>query len=416
MSSSYLDARNLKGAIFRACALLGTAAAPAGTAMAADTYVQPQAEVRAEINDNINLVPGGSSDSDVDGYIADLQALIGIATPRSDTSIRPRVRIQEYPDRDEFARVEAFFDLRSVYRGERSQWLAIGRYSRQDSYNAELPSGEFDPIDPNDPANPDSGTRLVGETRNRFQIQPEFTYALTARTQVGVAARYEAVRYDSGVALARVDYNFFGGSGFISWSLDPRSDFIVGALVNRYETTDDTTETDAYGGRLGYQFRWSEVMGVGVEIVYEHDDTTDLLPVTVKESASGWGGTVSAYRKGEVSEWRLSAGRTFIATGAGGKAESDQLRVQYERDMTPRLKFTGAGRFESRNSIATGGQNNDRDYARADVALEWMMAPTWYLQGGYTYIWQDRENIAGDAGNNRFFISVGYRGLARQRR
>jgi hypothetical protein len=149
---------------------------------------------------------------------------------------------------------------------------------------------------------------------------------------------------------------------------------------------------------------------------YERNDTTDFVPVTVEESTTGWGGTVSAYRKGEVSAWRVSAGRTFIPTGAGGKTESDQLRLQYDRDLTQRLTFTGAGRYESRNSLSTGGQGDDRDYARADLALRWMMAPTWYLAGGYSYIWQDRESAAGDADNNKIFVSVGYRGLDRPRR
>jgi len=416
MSSSYPDQKNLRCAASQACAFVSLVTASVGTALAADTYVQPQMELRAESNSNFNLVPGGSPDSDVYGYIADLQALIGIATPRSDTSIRPRVRFQEYPDRDDFEQFEAFFDLRSLYRWERSQLRTLGRYSRQDSYNAELPSGEFDPVDPDDPANPDSGVIVIGETRERYQVGPEFTFELTERTRAGVAANYQAVRYDSDTVSNHVDYDFYGGNVFVSWALDSRSDLTVGTYTNRYEATDDSTETDAYGGALGYQFQWSEVAGLGVNISYEKDDTTEFVPVTVEESASGWGGTVSAFRSGEVSAWRLTAGRTFIATGAGGKAESDQLRLQYDRDLTQRLRFTGAGRYESRNSLSTGGQGSDRDYARADLSLRWMMAPTWYLQWGYSYVWQDQESATGSAENNKFFISVGYRGLERQRR
>ena len=416
MSSSYPDSASRRCAVLRVCASLSMVSASAGPALAADTYVQPQVELRAESNDNFNFGPGGSSGSTVYGYIADLQALIGIATPRSDTSIRPRLRFQEYPERDDLERFEAFLDLRSLYRWERSRLLMIGRYSRQDTYNAETPGGEFDPLDPNDPANADTGTILVGETRDRYRFEPEFTFELTERTQAGVAANYQAVRYDSGAVQTRIEYDYFGGDGFVRWALDPRSDLTVGAFVNRYESTNDTTETDAYGGRVGYEFRWSEVAGVGFDIVYEQDDTTDFVPATVKESTSGWGGAVSAYRKGQVSAWRLTAGRTFIPTGSNGKAESDQVRLQYDRDLTQRLAFKGVGRYESRNSLSTGGQGNDRDYARADLSLRWMMAPTWYLEGGYSYIWQDRESAAGATHNNKFFIGFGYQALARQRR
>ena len=416
MSWSYPDQKNRRRATSLGFAFLSLAAASVGTALAADTYVQPQMELRAESNSNFNLVPGGGSDSNVYGYIADIQVLIGIATPRSDTSMRPRVRFQEYPDRDDLEQFEAFFDLRSLYRWERSQLRTLGRYSRQDSYSAELPGGEFDPLDPDDPANPDSGVIVIGETRERYRVEPEFTFELTERTRAGVAADYQAVRYESDAVSNHVDYDYFGGNAFVSWALGPRSDFSVGTYANRYEATDDSTETDAYGGTLGYQFRLSEVAGFGVNISYEKDDTTDFVPVTVEESTSGWGATVSAVRSGEASAWRLTAGRTFIATGAGGKAESDQLRLQYDRDLTQRLEFRGVGRYESRNSISTRGQGNDRDYARADLSFRWMMAPTWYLQWGYSYIWQDRESAAGTGKNNKFFISVGYKGLERRRR
>jgi len=416
MSLSYRRSAGLRLAVSRACVIAAVAALPPGTSFAAQTYVQPQFDLRAESSDNFNLIPGGSPDSDVYGYIADLQALIGIATPRSNTSIRPRVRLQEYPDRDDMERLEAFLDVRSQYKWERSEFLVLGKYSRQDSYNADQPSGEFDPLDPNDPADPNAGNNQVGQTRNLFLIRPNYTFALTERTRLGVEADYQAVRYDADSGQAtQTDYDFMIGQGFVSWSIDPRSDFSIGAYVSKYEATDDSSDADAYGGEIGYQYRWSETIGAEVSIVYEQDDTTDYVPVTVKDSTSGWGGTVTGYRQGEVSSWRVTAGRTFIPTGDGGKANSDQFRVQYDRDLSERLSFRGAARYEARTELGGNTGDNDRDYARADLTLKWMMAPTWYLQGGYSYVWEDRASAPGDAANNKLFVSFGYQGLARPR-
>jgi len=417
MSSSYRNPARLRLAVSSACVVAVAAAQPLGTCLAAQTYVEPRFDLRAETNDNFNLVPGGSPDSDVYGYIADLQALIGIATPRSDTSIRPRVRLQEYPDRDDLERLEAFLDLRSQYNWERSAFLVLGKYSRQDSYNADQPSGEFDPLDPTDPANPGSASILIGETRTLFAIRPNYTFELTERTSLGFEADYQDVSYDAGSGQAtQTDYNFAIGEGFVSWSLDPKSDFRVGAYVSKYEAKDNSTNSDAYGGEVGYQYRWSESIGAEVSVTYEQDDTTNYLPVPVEESTSGWGGTVTGYREGEVSSWRVTAGRTFIPTGDSEKATSDQFRVQYDRDLSERLSFLGAARYEARTAIGGNGGSNDRDFARADLTLKWMMAPTWYVQGGYSYIWQDRESAPSDAANNRLFISFGYQALRRQRR
>jgi hypothetical protein len=89
----------------------------------------------------------------------------------------------------------------------------------------------------------------------------------------------------------------------------------------------------------------------------------------------------------------------------------DEFRLQYERDLSPRLSFTGSGRFETRNAI-TSNTDGDRDFARADLSVEYMLMPAWYVRGGYAYLWQDRESDPGDADNNQVFVSVGYRGLS----
>jgi hypothetical protein len=417
MSSSYRKPTRVRSAVAGACTAACLLSASAGPAFAAQTYVQPQAELRVENNDNFDLLPQGSPDSDVYGYIADLQALIGIATPRSDTSLRPRIRLQEYPDRDDIEKFEAFLDLRSNYQWERSDLLTIARYSRQDSYNADRQSGEFDPLDPQDPDALDSSQKLVGETRTRVELRPTFTHSLTERTRLGLAAQYQAVRYDADSAAdEQTDYDYLLGEGFVSWALNPRSDVSVGAYAAKYEATDDSTETDTIGGSVGYSYRWSELAGLETELFYEENDITDFVPVTTEETTSGWGGTVTAYWTGEVSETRFSAGRTFAPTGSGGKSEVDQFRLQYDRDLSERLSFLGAARYQQRNSLGTAGSSDDRDFARVDLSLKWFFEPTWFVQGGYSYIWEDRESASGSADNNKLFLSVGYKALARQRR
>lgn len=416
MSSSCRKGLRSRSAIEDALFVAVVILVPATSAIAADTYVQPRLDLRVENNDNFYLTPGGSSDSDIYGYIADAQALIGIATPRSDTSIRPRVRFQEYPDSDDLERFEAFFDLRSRYSWERSDFLLLGKYARQDSHNADQPTGEFDPLDPTDPGNAGSVTNLVGETRNRFEVRPSYTHDVSERVRLGVDGAYEIVRYDSSGTTTNTEYDYAVANGSVRWKVTPVSAVNVGAYASKYETQDDSTKTDAYGGEIGYDYRWSEVTGVEASVFYEQNDVTDYLPVRFEESTSGWGGGVTAYREGEVSQWRLTAGRTYIPTGDGGKAESDQLRVQYDRDLSDRLTFTGAARYEARTMISSNRGGDDRDYARADVRLEWLLAPTWYINGGYSYIWQDRESDGGSADNNRLFVGFGYRGLKPQRR
>lgn len=414
MSSSCHKSAVLRFAIRLCTASLATAAS-IGVAHAADTYVQPQLDLRYEANDNLGLDPVEDSDSDAQGYIADFQALIGVATPRSDTSFRPRVRYQDYVDRD-FENFEAFLDLKSDYRWERARLRTFGRYSREDSYNADTQGGEFDPDDPDVPTDPGSDEHQIGEIRTRFQIAPEVSFEVSERTALGAAFEYQAVRFDSAGVETRDDYNYVGGSGFVSWALDPISKLRFGAYANRYEITDGSTETDATGGLVEYERRWTENSGIRAGVFYERDEQTDFFPLPGEETSSNWGGTILGFWEGEVSKWRYSIGRSIVGTGGRSKSELDQLKLQYERNLTERLLFTGAGRLESRNSIASVEQANDRDFARADLTLRWMLSRTWYVEGGYSYLWEDREIEEGDASNNKLFISFGYIGLDRRRR
>ncbi len=46
--------------------------------------------------------------------------------------------------------------------------------------------------------------------------------------------------------------------------------------------------------------------------------------------------------------------------------------------------------------------------------MKWLITQKWYVGGGYSYIWEDREQATSDAENNRFFINFGYQGLSQR--
>ena len=386
----------------------------AGTSEAADTFVQPRAELRVEFHDNIDLDPDPPSDAETYGGVLDAAALIGVDTPRSESSIRPHARLQKFADR-EFEPLELGLDLRSRYRSERSDFLLTGRYDRRDSFFADQADAEFDPVNPDDPTTPESGSSGGDDSRQRLNFAPSYTYRLSERWSAGGELFYEGVRYSDQAVQDRVDYDYGRADLFASGSLDPNSNLRFGGYVSQYDAKEGLNETDAYGGVIGYTHRWSETSGIDAEVSFEEDDIT-YDPVPVAESVSTWGGSMTAYREGEVSRWRATVGRWSTPTGRGGKSESDQLRVQYDRDITQRLGFMGAARYVRDRSIGEVGQIGDRDYLRGELAMRWMMSRTTYLRGGYRYTWQDRERDTSDAQDNQIFLAIGYEGLGRPSR
>lgn len=414
MSSSFpeFSKRNMFSRV--ALAFTGIAV-PTGAALGADSYVQPILELRAVSSSNLDLDPVTNSESDTYGAIANLSALFGIATPQSTTSILPRLRLQEYADREAVEPVEGSLDFRSTYRAERSEFELFAKYSYRDSYTAELADAEFDPLDPGDPTTPETGINTIGETRQRFDFRPEFTRDVSERTRIGAGLQYQGVRYSSEAALNRVDYDYGRAGAFIGWAIAPRRSFAIGGYASKYEAKNFLNESDAYGATLAFSQQWSETAETRFEVGYESNDiVSDAIPLG--ESTSNFGANLTSTWEGEVSEWRLTAGRTFTPTGRGGKSITDQLRIQYDRQLSERLWLRGAARYLSDESLSDAGSGGNRDYGRLEFSLQWYMTPTWFIGGGYHYTYQDREIDPEAADDNRFFLSVNYRGLGRERR
>jgi hypothetical protein len=412
MSSSYRKPLGRLGTAVLA-ALAGPALYPA-VLQAADTYVRPEVEMRVESHDNYDLdavFPEGE-DGETTGVIADLAAVFGIATQRGETTLRPRITLQEFSDRDDVADYEAYLDWYSDYRWQRATFDLAAQYTRRDASN---PDAQFDDLDPDDPTTPDTGSIDAGQIRQSYEFRPSFSYQATERVDLGVALAYDGVRYEDQAVATRVDYDYLYGELFGSWALDLRSDFRTFVFASNYDANDGINETEAYGAGVGYAYRWSELTGFELNVLYEHDDIAYDVALP-EESTSGWGATLAAYRKGEIDQWRLVLGRTFTPNVRGSKSTADQIRVQYDRLLTERLRFKGAARYVSDETIGDLGENDGRDNARLDLDLRWMLSPTWYVRGGYSYRWQDRERDPQDADDNVFLLGFGYEALERPRR
>jgi hypothetical protein len=407
MSSSYRNRKRCGGA---AVAAIAVACAGPRAVVAADTYFQPQIELRGEYHDNYPLDPDelNRKNRDAAGAAADIGATIGILTPRSTTEIRPTATFQEFSNNHNIPNFEGYLDWLTQYRSERSTFDLIAKYSHRDASN---PEAQFDDLDPNDPNTPETGSNDVSETRDRYEIRPSYSYDLTQRWSIGVGLDFDAIRYSSQAVATRVDYDYIYGNLFATWALDQRSHLKGYVFGSNYDAKQGINQTDAYGAGVAYIREWSEQTGFEIDTFYEHDKSTFdvLLP---DETSSSWGATLSAYREGEVDRWRLAVGRSFTPNARGYKSESDQVRLQYDRDLSQRLSFLGAVRYISDQAIGDFGQNDDRDFARLDLGLRWQMSPTWYARTTYTYRWQDRDRDPGDADDNAFIIGIGYEGLA----
>jgi hypothetical protein len=409
MSSSFLNAKSARTAIAVA---VGVGLSQIASA-AADLYVIPEAELRAEHHSNIDVAGGDRSiDSEIDGYVAALGGTVGVRTLRGLTEFRPHLEYQNFPDRDELTETNAYFDLKSFYAFQRDNLSLVGHYSRENDVSAQIPEAEFDRFDPNNPSDSSNAPiTLTSQITTRVQLRPEYIHSFTERVGAGITGLYQTVNFDSDTATTRRDNEFDQAEGFLRWKLDQRTQLRTGVYVAKFETDDKTSKTDATGLSMQLTRNWSANMSGFVIVNAERTDVEGTG--TTKETSNSWGLTFGGYRYTPISRSTLSAGRSLSPSYSGARVTLDEFRAQYARDLTERLTWSTAVR--TYRSKAQGRVNvNDNDFARADLELRWRMTPTIYIGGGYSYVWQEFTTADKTGHDNQLRVQIGYLGLPPQ--
>lgn len=413
MSSSYrsrLPLRRHQPQIVVAivCAANAGLAAPA---LAAQYYVQPTAALGAENDSNLDLDPG--SNAAVQGYLVDAGALFGIATPSTETTARARVDYRDYPSDSGDNRLEEFLDFRSDYSTPRSHAAMSGTFYRQDDFNAEFSSAYFDPINPVQPTNPSTGRAVNGETLTSVLLQPSYTYRFSPIIGGGVSAIYEKADY-SPTILDHANFDFYQGNAALSWKSSQRSEWSFGGFGSKYNSTQIQSSATGGGATVGLDTSWSPLLSTNATVNYQHTNIDQTTPPVVKGGINTWGGSASAVYKAQLSQYRVILSRFVTPSGGGGVYVNDQAQLQYNKELTERLAFTGAMIWLKSDQLPSNVSNLNRTYDQTAVDFKYMIRPTWFVQGGYQYTWQKYSQTP-EASNNRIFIKVGYQGLPPQR-
>ncbi|MEA3197744.1 MAG: hypothetical protein QOF32_1796 [Gammaproteobacteria bacterium] len=383
-------------------------------AFAAEWYVQPTASLTVESDSNLELDPGMKQHTE--GYLANVSTLAGIATATSEYTIRPRFEYREYPQSPQDNRLEEYLDFTARSSWVRSNASVYGNLEHRDEFNAEFSSALYDQFNPAPPTAPETGKAVAGATRDSAILIPSYNYKFTPILGAGVSGIYQKLNYAPNDATSHVDFDYYLGKAYLTWSLNQKSELSAGAFGSKYQATRIDSRATGTGATMDLDTKWTQLLSTTLSVVYQRTSVDMTVPTTLNSVANAWGATFSAVYKTQVSQYRLNLGRLITPSGGGALYVADQLRSEYDRDLTERLSFTGAVIALRNRGLTANVVGDDRTYAQTVVELKWMMAPTWFLQGGYQYMWQKYQLDPTSAANNRVYIRVGYQGLGVQRR
>jgi hypothetical protein len=378
---------------------------------AAEYYMQPMASVTAEHDSNVELQPASQGPAaDTFGYIATGAALFGIATPDSNTTIRPRIDYRNYPSDHIDDRLEEFLDLNSAYRGERQHASVYLGFQRADEFNSEL----YNPYAPSLPASPETGRTTMGSTRTSLILLPKYSYYVTPLTTIGVSGTYQKLTYSPSNSYDAVDFNYYQTQVFVEWALNQNNDVSVGIYGSDYEATHYHSNAVAEGASLGLHTNWTPLLDTDASVVYQRTQIDTSIPSPLHSTEEPWGASVSATYKNQLNQLKINIDRLITPTGGGGIYINQQAQLLYIRDINPRLQFTGATIAMRNHGLTSNVSGDDRTFVRTAVELKWMFTPTLYVQGGYQYMWEKYEVNPDGAANNRVYVTFGYQARERQ--
>ncbi len=411
MSSSSRNRRRLR---LGGVAILALASCWGRVAGAADTYFQPTFTLTGEYDSNREMNPNSKNEKGLGGYSATAESIFGVRTPRSDTELRPRIRYQAFPSRKRLNRTEGGLDFKSSFNTQRSDLNVVGDFFRRDEYNAEFVDVGFDPFNPDTPPPADATRADVSETRTQFDLNPNFIYRWSETMGIGTDLQYQNVKYTADVPLTKLDYDSWNAELFLERRASSRTRLQFGGYVGRFKTKDGSNVTDSTGVTAGVFHDWSSQTQGHLSVVVEQNKVDVRLPTGLtREKSNDFGMEAGMSYRGEVSRLRFTVGRSMVPTGSGVRTTRDELRAQYDRDISQRLEFKTALRAFRQRPLTSGANigSANRDAATGELSLQWMLTPSWFVSGGYGYTWQKLNTETGTANNHRVFLNFGIRAL-----
>ncbi len=380
----------------------------AAPAIAAPWEFNPRIEAGYLYDDNYRMTQPGTEIS-VSGPLVDAEMELRTLTQTSEFSFTPRVRATYFPDETDLDAVDYFANLDWQHRGQRVNSRLRGEFAQQDIVNSELPDVDTGG-DLGEPDLGDAGRTFVDNRRTRFEIRPSMNFDVSQRNELQFEASYADVSFDERVSDAQVDYNTTNVTAGLRTRLSERNSFTFRLRGAQYEI-DEQDARDGFGGEL----QWDRITAAETRSYFRIGaQNVELLDGSSETAWLAGAGVNFLIGRNELF---LDGSRSVGPSSAGVIVSRDQVRLRWNRAMTPRLSLVAGLRGTHDEDLDDSGFSTftERTYATGDIGLQWFWQEEFSLRVAYDYTWQEFENDADDATSSGAMISVTYQPLQRRR-
>jgi hypothetical protein len=228
----------------------------------------------------------------------------------------------------------------------------------------------------------DIGLTTTKVRRNYRELLPSVGYALTERSWVTFRYRLTDVLFDDVGATGLVDYQQHFLSGTYSHRLTDVNNLNVVVQGSQYRPVAGT-DSDTVGLLAGISHTFSPTADAG--FLAGFNKTTETVADGSQVDTSSFTLEARATQRAELSQLEGIISRDVQPSGIGKSVATDQLRVYWNRYLSPITAFFLQTTVFRINALEGSDPLDDRRYAEAEAGLGWHWMPEWSFRVAYKY-------------------------------
>lgn len=379
----------------------------------------PNVELSAFSDDNLRLLPDYLpivNSAEAMSLDARLRAVY--AGERSNFFVEPRVRADQYSgeENEDLNGTDTFLRARGDYNWTQASLDFVIDYDQQDIKDAEVTDAFPDDPDIEDPTDPDTGLLIIDEDRKRFALRPSLDVAISDRSSLVFASELLDVSYTGADFAGRVDFTDIEVSAGVLRRVDERNEVSARLLASEYEADANQNLTKTFGVEGTFDRAltrdWTFNLAAGVSRSdYQFVNTQQQF---IENADASFTYAIGLRQRSALNTINIDLSRETSPNSSGFLTLRDQLRFYLSRAMTERLRGDIGVRGYVTSTLDDVVAEDDRDYLRLDLSLEWAMTQQLYLHGGYSFTKQQLSDEGADATSNVFYIGFAFRGLSQR--
>lgn len=385
----------------RALCLASAIVAPLSLAMASGASATEYSlgyslEAGYEYIENVRMTPEG--DLDISGGRFAIPVVMTSKSERLDTSLMGEAEFYQY-DEDAWDSDDQKVRARASYLLERG-----GDFSGYAGYKRDSTrTGEF----------LDTGITGFEATRREVATAGVSTNQMfTERNGITGGLDYRSVEFDT-IQLRDFDYT----SGYLGWlhqwTEPTQLRFQVYASLFENDAnlvTDVELETETIGAQVGFDSTLSQKMSVSFLVGWARLDTEysrAVGPTPEDDDANELLLKGSLDYESERHKMSLIVNSEPSGSGNGVIVSAQAVGLEYTYALTERSDFDLELNAGHRSPVDDRIEN-DRDFARVELGVDYRLSQRWKVAGSYAYSWQEREAVDGTANSNEVRVSIIY--------